>query len=74
MAKEATMHTLNASWNFISGLAVQLGVRPETLPKHSQTRLRKAATVRRNAVNQRRLNKVEKQELAESIRHDDWFE
>lgn len=67
------MSTLNASWNFLSGLAVQFGANPSRSVEKTnpsmfvQTRGKKKRKIRR-------LDANERQELIESIRHDDWFE
>jgi hypothetical protein len=73
LAKEAIMSTLNASWNFLSGLAVQFGAEPmRCVDKTKSPMFAKGRGKKKRQI--RRLDKKERQELVESIRHDDWFE
>jgi hypothetical protein len=73
LAKEATMSTLNASWNFLSGIAVHLGADPSSKGDRSATSLL-SRRFRKKKRPYRTLDQHERQELIESIRHDDWFE
>jgi hypothetical protein len=73
LAKEAIMSTLNASWNFLSGLAVHLGADPSHTAGKSKASLF-TERLRRQKRPYRKLDKQEREELINSIRHDDWFE
>ncbi|MCV3765917.1 hypothetical protein [Rhizobium sp. TRM95796] len=68
------MSTLNASWNFFSGIAVQLGAEPASRSAVKSHRYPMAERMRKKKRSIRKLDKAERQELIESIRHDDWFE
>ncbi|MDH6265703.1 hypothetical protein M2360_001093 [Rhizobium sp. SG_E_25_P2] len=68
------MSTLNASWNFLSGLAVQLGAEPVSRSAEKRNSSLFAERLRKKKRFVRRLDKSERQELIDSIRHDDWFE
>lgn len=68
------MSTLNTSWNFLSGLAVQLGAEPASRSADKNNRSKFAERLRKKNRKVRKLAKNEREELIESIRHDDWFE
>lgn len=68
------MSTLNASWNFLSGIAVQLGAEPSSRSTDSHQRVHFAERIRKKKRMVRKLDRNEREELIEGIRHDDWFE
>jgi hypothetical protein len=75
MAREAVMAAFGSSMHFLSGLALYLGaplsVRTVSPVRPAQKlRRRPMAAVRRK----KPLSEMQKRELLESIRNDDWHE